>query len=616
MQPYQTEYIDNLRAIAALSVWQPEQGQTLESFTAQVQRKDSELQRLEKRNIELLRTGFFPALDDLFSAPDALLTSLEEFAAQLLNSREELDDGLFCRIHQALLSLARQKKDRAGIIRELYWLGIGSNSRSHKLIGLTYDDVEPYLTRMRLCFTEAAAYLKYFDDLEDESRDYVLRSHANRALGQFRFPPEKIRQLKSTLQIMKDPDYQQKAPALPWARYIQMIHQQIAASIPYGRENILSPDDTATIMESAYIVYQRRIQETAEHQELMPSRWAFPYYAIEFYCGFHSLDYLLTNVEQLMDGADPDDFSLNGMYAMVSLPAFYCQFLTQHADRLPGRTAYLEALYRRTVDYVNRFSNPSGEFNLFQYLRQLAHTYVETENSIPYGEFLQQILVRFAPTVYIHSQMVDFAAQAFCESILADEPSFFDDIPFICGIDSPERKRQAVLAYAMDCGAFHDVGKINFLELYSRIARQWFEEEYEAARLHTIAGEAMLSARASTQRFAAAALGHHAWYDGSRGYPESYRRLSCPERQMVDVISLVDWLENVTHATRIHTGVEKTFGEAICDALELEGKRFSPLLTSRLREPDTVERIEQAFSLGRLSAIRHIYAALSSAPSA
>lgn len=606
MQAYQTEYIANLRAIVALSVWKPEEGQNAADFAAQVQKKDGELHRLEKRNIELLRDNLFPALDNLFSASDERLQSLKEFAAQLLNSREELDDGLFCRIHEALLALARQKKDRAGVIRELYWLGIGSNSRSRKLVGLTYDDMEPYMTRMRLCFTEAAAYLKYYDELEDESRDYVLRSRANMALGQFRSPLEKIRLLKSTLQIMKDPDYQQKAPALPWERYIYMVHQQIAASIPYGRENILTPDDTAAIMESTYIVYQRRVQETAEQQVSMPIRWAFPHYAIEFYCGFYSLDDLLAKIEQLMDAADLGDFSLNGMYAMVSLPAFYCQFLARHPDRLAGRAAYLENLYRRIVDYMRRFSNPSGEFNLFQYLRQLCHTYLETENSIPYGDFLQRILVRFAPSVYVHSQKVGHAAQALCESIMTDEPGFFDDIPFLRDIVDPAAKRQAVLRYAMDCGVFHDVGKINFIELYSRVARQWFEEEYEAARLHTVAGETMLSARASTGSFAAAALGHHAWYDGSDSDSDRYRRLECPERQMVDVIGLIDWLENVTHATRTYTGVEKTFDEAIRDVLTLEGKRFSPLLTSRLREPAVVERIRQAFSDGCQSAIRRM----------
>ena len=39
---------------------------------------------------------------------------------------------------------------------------------------------------MRLYFTEAAAYLKYYDQIEDiETRGYILRSRANIALGQF-----------------------------------------------------------------------------------------------------------------------------------------------------------------------------------------------------------------------------------------------------------------------------------------------------------------------------------------------------------------------------------------------------------------------------------------------
>ena len=40
---------------------------------------------------------------------------------------------------------------------------------------------------------------------------------------------------------------------------------------------------------------------------------------------------------------------------------------------------------------------------------------------------------------------------------------------------------------------------------------------------------------------------------------------------MVDVVGVVDWLDNVTTSSRrIYTGVEKTFDEAICEAIALE----------------------------------------------
>lgn len=267
----------------------------------------------------------------------------------------------------------------------------------------------------------------------------------------------------------------------------------------------------------------------------------------------------------------------------------------------------METIYRRMLDYVDRCPAEMEDRNLFLYFRQVSYTYVETEGGVPYGMFLQKLLLRFATDAYLHAQMVGEAAQALCGLILEDDPGFFDDIDFIRAIRDPAEKRREVLAFAMGCGMFHDVGKISVIELYSRTARQWFEEEYDMARLHAIAGEALLSPRQSTSRYAPAALGHHAWYDGSRGYPAAYKRLECPARQMVDVISLMDWLESTTNPAQVYDGQAQTFDEAVQAAIGLEGKRFSPLLTARLRDGAVAEHIRRAFDEGRRNAYRQMY---------
>ena len=153
----------------------------------------------------------------------------------------------------------------------------------------------------------------------------------------------------------------------------------------------------------------------------------------------------------------------------------------------------------------------------------------------------------------------------------------------------------------------HDVGKINFMNLYSQAARQWFEDEYEMAHLHTVVGAAWLKERKSTSPYTAVALGHHCWYDGSRGYPEHYRRLDCPYRQVVDMIGLLAWINNVVDTARLYTGVEKTFEEAVEAAVALEGRRFSPLLTARLRDKKVTGQLKAAFEEGRREAYRRLY---------
>ncbi len=608
MRPYQKEYIENIREIAALTARKDPDGLTLEAYEARMRRDEAAAWEKVGRNMTLLREGLFSTLDHLFDADRETLEELEEFATYLMGGKETQDEGVFRLIHRALLSLARQKGDRYGMIRELYWLGMGYYWLYSKLVGLPLEVTEKYANQMRLNFTEAAAYLKYFEEIEDtETRGYMLRSRANMSLGSFKSSGEKIRLVRDTLCIMQDESYRQTEPDLPWERYLYMTHQQMASSVSYSKEQVMSPEDMAWIMESAYIVYHQRLEEAAASGGHTPLRWAFPYYAMEYYCGIYDMDHLMARIEKLMDQVDPADVSPDGMYGILSLPAFYCQYLEQNPERIPAKASYLEGLYQRALEYAGRFPAQEDE-KLSLYLRQLSFTYIETQGGVPYGVYLQKLLLRFAPEAYLHSRMVGEAARALCGLIMEEEPTFFDDVVKFQQIDDPEAKRRQVLDDAMTCGLLHDVGKISFLELYSRTARQWFEEEYEATRLHTTAGHLLLSERASTKRFAPIALGHHAWYDGSsHGYPEAYRRLECPCRQMVDVIGLVDWLENVSHSAQAYTGMEMGFDEAVEEAISLEGRRFSPMLTARLRDNQVAALIWDAFERGRKEAYRRMY---------
>ena len=608
MRPYQAEYLDNLRQFATLSQRRRPGDLTYEEYAAQMAENRAQIIRLDRRNMELLRTGLFPMLDNLFDAGEEELEDLEEFSFHLFNTRRELDVGLFCQIHQALLTLARQKKDRNAMIRELYWLGMGRNSLCSKLVGLPLSDVAEYMTHMRLCFAEAAAYLKYFDEIEDtETQGYIIRARANMSLGQFNSPGEKIQLVRHTLEILQDAGYQEAAPGLPWERFLYLTHQNMTSSISHSRESPMSPEDIASIMESAYIVYTRRFQEAETLGSQPPAKSAFGYYTIEFYCGLYGLDTLLRKLEELLDAADPTDYSANGMYSMISLPAFYSQYLSQYPDRIPPRTEYVQSLYRRMLDYADAYPRELSDDGLFLYLRQLCFTFIETDGGLTYVEFLLRLMPRFAPEIYRHSHIVGEAAKALCAAILDDDPSYFDDIGSIRAISDPAEKRRAVLDYAMGCGLFHDVGKISVIELYNRTARQWFENEYEMAHLHTLAGQILLEPRPSTGRYAPAALGHHAWYDGARGYPPSYKRLECPERQMVDIIGLVDWLEIAVNSNQAYNRMEQTFEAAVRGAAELEGTRFSPLLTARLRDAETAARLKRALETGAQDAYRQIY---------
>lgn len=608
MQSYQEEYIANVKDIAALTAHKSPGGRSFEEYLEELLANRQEAEQKTNRNMELLREGLQPTLEHLFEAGAQELASLREFASSLLAGTNEVDGGLFCQIHQALLSLARLNRDKKQMIQELYWLGIGRNNLCNKMVGLETTGAEKYTHKMRLCFTEAAAYLKYYDEIEDtQTRGYILRSRANISLGHFRSPGEKIRLTRQTLEILQDSSYQEKEPGLPWERFIYMTHQQMASSISRSKTEVMAPEDIAALMDSVYIVYERMIREAAEQSQKPPLRSAFSYASINYYCGLDTLDGLLFKMEQLMDETDIHDFSPDNMYGLISIPAFYCQYLQEYPERLPRKKDYVESLYQKILDYLRIFPQAAGNESLFFYLRQLSCTFVETGDGISYGEFLQKLLILFAPDIYVHSYMVGKASCAFCRIILSEEPSYFDDIDHIRAVKDPQQKQAAVLDYAMQCGLFHDVGNLNFISLYTQISRQWFAEEYEISKLHTVAGNMSLSQRPSTRLYAEAAHGHHSWHDGSRGYPGSYRRLECPQRQMVDIIGITDFLDSITSMGQLHFGAKKTYAEAVREAILLEGRRFSPLLTARLRDKEIARILREAFEEGRREAYYHLY---------
>ncbi len=609
MRRYQEEYIDNLKKIRALNIRKSAVGKSFEEYCAELLRDRDSAERTIKRNMLILREHLFPLLDNMFEADENEIKELKKFSSKLLSPDIEPDVGLFCQIQRSMLSYARLTKNSDAMTEALYWLGIGYNSMCAKLIGLEYSVCEKYYSQMRLCFAEAAAYLKYFNRIESsETRGYILRSRANMSLGGFKSNVEKIRMVKRTLRIFQDTEYREKAPELPWDKYVYTIHLQMASSASYKKETDLTPQDVADFMESVYIIYETRFREAKENNESTPIRPRFSYCVAEYYCGLYGFDVLLSKIEELMDSADFNDHSEDTMYGIISLPAFYCQYLEESPEYLQKRLEYIGYLNKRALSYVNSFPERELREKMFFYLRQLSFTYIETDGGISYKDFIIRLQMSFAPAIYAHSFAVGKAASVLCKIIADEESDYFDDIAFIRNIKDIEEKRRIVIDYAFECGLLHDVGKMNFISLYSNAARQWFEDESEMAQLHTLVGKACLEKRSSTSRCAAIALGHHGWYDGSRGYPNVYERLECEYRQMVDVIGLMDWLDNVTYnESRIFRGVDKTFEEAREDAIALDGKRFSPMLIARLREKKVSDVIKKALEEGRIEAYRNIY---------
>ena len=98
MQPYQEEYIANLRQIAALTQRETPGQTSFEAYCAQLHKIGALVEQIAKRSMELLRGHLFPVLDELFQADAATVGELGRKgvpppALQLRHRRGEHDGG-------------------------------------------------------------------------------------------------------------------------------------------------------------------------------------------------------------------------------------------------------------------------------------------------------------------------------------------------------------------------------------------------------------------------------------------------------------------------------------------------------------------------------------------
>lgn len=579
MEDYQRQYIENSRMIQALNDYS--HGAEL-GFSAWYQERKEQEKRseaLRQENIRLLNDHFFPVLDYLHDADEATLRSLEEFGEALMDWKNNLDCGLYVLIHDGLLSRCRVRKDRSGVIRELYKLGMGIYYQNKMIQGLERERKRSYLFQNELIFTEGGSYFKYFADTpDDETKGYIIRSLANIALC----CEDRRRRVAVTsriLKILQDPYYRDLAPSLPWDVFLRKTHQQMSANRDVLSRGNFSGEELAEVLESCMVVFE------PEKDNADPNvRWLWPYYEMQYSCGFASLETTLARMEELISSASKDRHDTSGLYAAVQLPIYYGRLLRDNpqAARREKKEAFLKDAYQIMMETV--LSVPVTEMDDYFYyaLNLIITDYYEIPCVETYRSVTSKLMRKFGGRLYIRSLRVSRLMEVWSGYILDEIPDFFDEIPFIREISDPSEKRSALMEYAGLCGLYHDFGLIKMNAAGIDEIRMRFEREEQLWQLHPASGYDDLKARASTEHFADTALGHHAWYSGTGGYPEEYVRTDSVYRAMTDVAAAAVWIEEQGSGN---------FDAAIADMLGKGRTMFSPIVLSFLNVPACREEL-------------------------
>ena len=539
MRAWQEKYIQNAREIAEIRQMFPLEKLSWDQWYARHRTKEACLAALKSENTALLNDNLFPLLDRL---PDADRTETDElcaFADELMDWKTNLDCGVYVAVHDALLSLSRIRGDREDVIRELYRLGMGLHYLYRSLTGIACPEATAMYFHNEMVFTEAASYLRHFAALKsDEARAFAIRAMANISICNTSYK-RRIAASVRTVDIARSPEYRAIAPSLPWQTYLERAYQQLSTLRLYLSSPDITRREVAAVMDACYEMFKP--EQTQENPSV---RRLWPYYAMEYQCGYVSLADTVKRLLRLMEDTAPLAYDENGLYGNIQLPIHLGQLVREHQE-LNSDDSTREALqmaYRRMLDTLMAVPPDKVGERFLYVLAIVVSNFYEIEGGVTYREVTARLMQRFAGRLYLDSLRAGELLDVLSAHINGRDPDYFRDLPVLSGITDDGARAEKLSAYAEACGLYHDFGLLRMHLERTMQTRQLFENEAAMYRLHTVSGYEELRTRPSTLIFADVALGHHSAYlarENDPDDPSHYQRLSSPFRRMTDLMALV-----------------------------------------------------------------------------
>lgn len=579
MRPYQEQYIENTKKVMALSDFSGEWWQDVDAFLRGHGENTARIRRIIRENTELLRANLFVVLDDIVSAGEEEIEHLEDFASHLAEGARHLDLYLHYMIHNALITYARHWEKRDLLIRELYHTGL---ALFYLQDNMDSTGERSYSWKMGMLFGEAASFIKVYDEIEDvETRGYIHRSMGNLALSYniFTEGEKKMKAIRRSIQILQDPVYRAKTPSLPWDTYLYKSHQERSTAMGLLRRGDSDGRLIREVMESAEYVWERQQESSRQKGALPGARWRVVYQESQYYCGLQPLPYLFTQLEKNYMDCSRDDFSSEGMYGNIFLPALYGNYLEHFPEYKEGKKDIMCHMNRNVADYVHRA--PNGQFSdqLMRYLLNFLQSFVEYPGEMQQKDIITRLIACRNPDAYVFSRMTAHMTRMLMGKVIDLAPALLAGTLRCAGAAQVRERREELLQFAWDGGMLHDAGALCLYRMQLMSARNWMDEESAMYRCHVAAGVRILERCESTRPFAPVAGGHHVYYDGSGGYPADYDRSGNPVQLVTDMVSIAAYASRVTEQATHDTMPIYTPGEAMEQIRRGAGTMFHPLLS-------------------------------------
>lgn len=210
---------------------------------------------------------------------------------------------------------------------------------------------------------------------------------------------------------------------------------------------------------------------------------------------------------------------------------------------------------------------------------------------------LDVILERQIQT-FFHSYMVADLSVMIAKSILENKPSLLKAMYPGEEEENIRNKSVEILEFVKKAALFHDIGKNRITTVINMQYRRLFDEEFELIKKHPAIGAD--SVDEDFDAYHDVILGHHKFYDCTKGYPERYNPSESKVKTVIDIISICDSLDAGTDYYGRNYSTRKYFSDVLGELREGAGTRYNPDIVDLFdKDPALSESIDNLLTKNR-----------------
>lgn len=585
MQAVYQQYLDNLAEAHALVKKNLLTAQDdKDALLQQIQEHSRRAYQIRQDNDRLLKeilTSRSP-----ISLTEQDVEDLKEFADKLFIFSHQNDIGVAYKVHELLYRYAEIKNDRNLRIRQLYHMGTALFYMNPLMTELGINLFGEKVTRF---FTEGAEYISQYREINDaETQGYILRCFGNLYIADEKFncrhqpciPHNNIpsffemkEHFDKQLKFFQSSEYRALTPDYPWDSAIYNIHFNISTLYQFVEKHH-PPEILEEILKSANYTYNHQEQLPKFKYSTKQMRVAQIYATVKWKAGLISTTELADAIYELIEQADPNDFSLNGITLNLQMPLHfeYAFRAMNNAERALYREK-MEAIDRNTRSYLLRA--PHNEYS-----SQVTNTVGESiryraQHNLPLQKKFFDSLLFCHPPTYIHVRMTAALSRMLFLRQVEISPETLIGLCDIYDVDELRSRQEELAERIYLCALYHDVGKTMLLDYIGIYERSLLPEEFEAIKLHTSIGSALLE-KTDPKELSVVALHHHRHYNEMAGYPDQCRPCQSQFKAFVDIVSVADSIDAATDNIGRCYCKPKTFSTLLEELRSQSGTRYSP----------------------------------------